>query len=504
MRHYLSFNYSSVWVDRWLPAWSLILILALSLIVARIPLSVAGIIIFGLILILVTYIYPLAGLGIALVAGPLGAFENVILGPLPIESGQLIFLLVVAIWLARSMVRHRISIQSSPVNLPLFVFILISSLTLLDTVSLASGIKELVKWVELGVAMLMVIDLSRQGRPDVDRRRRYGRANHLINGARPVLAILLIAGFSQAAIGIWQFGLRGDGPEHFMILDRFYRAFGTFMQPNPFGGFMGVSASLGIGTTIGLIIHFILNIRDGWLPGTRQWLWFAFVALCALATSLALLMSWSRGAWLGFAAGMTVLVIFLPRRRWIGIALLLVLIVVLVLALDLGIVPQTVAARFGDLGSDLQLSDVRREFVTIDNYALVERVAHWQAGLDMARHNLWEGVGFGNYDRTYVDYALLNWPIALGHAHNYYINLLAEVGVFGTAAYIILWLVIIVQNVRILRRLDWPHRGIALGLLAAWTAISVHHLVDKLYVNNMFIFFGVMLGLQQILDGSHD
>jgi len=44
----------------------------------------------------------------------------------------------------------------------------------------------------------------------------------------------------------------------------------------------------------------------------------------------------------------------------------------------------------------------------------------------------------------------------------------------------------------------------ALGLLAAWTAISVHHVVDKLYVNNMFIYFGVMLGLQQVLDKQND
>ena len=36
---------------------------------------------------------------------------------------------------------------------------------------------------------------------------------------RTVLAMLLLAGLSQAIIGIWQFGLRGDGPEHFEILE---------------------------------------------------------------------------------------------------------------------------------------------------------------------------------------------------------------------------------------------------------------------------------------------
>jgi hypothetical protein len=52
--------------------------------------------------------------------------------------------------------------------------------------------------------------------------------------------------------------------------------------------------------------------------------------------------------------------------------------------------------------------------------------------------------------------------------------------------------------------LDWHKRGLALGLLAAWTALSVHHLFDKLYVNNLYIFFGAMLGLQQVLAMTDD
>jgi O-antigen ligase len=122
----------------------------------------------------------------------------------------------------------------------------------------------------------------------------------------------------------------------------------------------------------------------------------------------------------------------------------------------------------------------------------------------MARENLLTGVGFGNYERAYAEYSLLNWPIALGHAHNYYINILAEVGVIGAMAYLLFWVVIFIQVIRILRHSEWPQRGMALGLVAAWTAISVHHATDKLYVNNMFIYFGVMLGLQQVLDIRSD
>ena len=110
------------------------------------------------------------------------------------------------------------------------------------------------------------------------------------------------------------------------------------------------------------------------------------------------------------------------------------------------------------------------------------------------------GVGFGNYAAAYPDYALINWPDPLGHAHNYYINLLAEVGILGLVAYLIFWLAVIWQSIQLLNRLDWPERGIVLGLIGVWTALAAHHLVDKLYVNNIYIHLGVLLGLLQLMD----
>jgi O-antigen ligase len=108
------------------------------------------------------------------------------------------------------------------------------------------------------------------------------------------------------------------------------------------------------------------------------------------------------------------------------------------------------------------------------------------------------GVGFGNYGAVYPTYALINWPDALGHAHNYYLNILAETGIIGLLAYAFLWGAIFVQTLRALRWQEWPLRGLLLGLLGVWTAITVHHLVDKLYVNNLYIHLGVLLGLLQL------
>ena len=170
----------------------------------------------------------------------------------------------------------------------------------------------------------------------------------------------------------------------------------------------------------------------------------------------------------------------------------------------LNLIPSALSSRLVSFSEDLQVGDVRGVFITVENYAVIERLAHWQAGADMARDSLLSGVGFGNYEPAYQDYALLNWPHPLGHAHNYYLNILAETGVIGALAYLAIWGVVFVQLIRLTSRLNWHQRGLALGLLAAWTALNVHHLFDKLYVNNLYIYFGAMLGLQQVLALTDD
>jgi O-antigen ligase len=201
---------------------------------------------------------------------------------------------------------------------------------------------------------------------------------------------------------------------------------------------------------------------------------------------------------------MATLVLFFPRQRWIGLLLLVLGGGVFLVGSQLGLIPASISGRISSFQEDLQFGDVRGVDINDANYAVLERLAHWQAAVEMAQDNLWSGVGFGNYEPAYGDYALINWPYPLGHAHNYYLTILAETGVPGLVVYLLVWGAIIWQAAGLVRRLDWPWRGIALGLLAVWVTLSVHHLVDKLYVNNLYIFLGAMLGLQQILEKKND
>lgn len=474
--------------------WPMLLALALGLALAFLPLgpTAAAFILCGVVVLV--FVEPLLGVALMLAAGPLGALENIVLGVTYLDSGQLLFLITVGAWLALGARRGRIVLPSTPFNLPLVLFSVFTALTLLQAPSLVFGVKELLKWLEIALIMIMVSDLV-VGRgwvqigPGED-------ADTLSLGLRWLLGAILFAGLTQALIGIWQFGLRAEGPEHFRILGGdFYRAYGTFEQPNPFGGFMAWMAALGLGALGGAAMAFW---RARSLKGRQLWWWIG-VALATFAAALALLFSWSRGAWLGFVAGAGMMLFFWPRRRRWGVVLISVAVGAFLLGWQLGLVPAPVTTRLGGFADDLRLGDVRGVDINDANYAVIERLAHWQAALEMARQELWLGVGFGNYEPAYAQYALINWPQPLGHAHNYYLNLLAETGLIGLGLYLLLWGTIFVQTIRLAESLPWPRRGIALGLLGVWTALSAHHLLDKLYVNNLYLHIGVMLGILNVL-----
>lgn len=473
----------------WQPAWFVLLALLVGGVLAVLPPAQSGPLLLRTAVLLLTLIEPMAGLFAALLTGPLGATETGLL-----DSGQFYLLFSLLAWLAHGLRQRRLVVPRTFLAVPLALFTGIAAITVVDASSYNFGLKELLKWGEMLAIMLLVVD-----------RVTLWQERRAKGGVKPIiwlLAALFAAGLSQAALGIYQFGLRGDGPEHFLVLDRFYRAYGTFNQPNPYGGFMNLTAVLGLGILFSYMPGLWHSVR------ARRFLWADWLPVLGVGSAtavalMAVIFSWSRGAWLSLGAAAAMLVLFWPRKVWHGALLLAVGAGLLLGGSQVGLVPTSVTERITSFSEDLRFGDVRGEDITDENYAVLERLAHWQAALGMAQDQPWLGVGFGNYEPAYADYALLNWPYPLGHAHNYYLNLLAETGIVGLLAYVGLWTAVFWQTIRVIRRSDGWRRGVALGLLGVWTALTVHHLVDKLYVNNIYIQLGALFGLLQLLDNEH-
>jgi len=459
-----------------------------ALMIARLPLIPLVVLVGGAAVVLVTLIEPLAGFALTLVAAPLAAYTSFMTGAVfrPLDTGQAMLGLALGSWLLRGLVRREIRLPIVPLFWPLIIFVGWAAASLLWAPSYEYAIPEVIKWIEIILVMLLVVEAR-------DRR-----------STAWVLGGLLVSGVFQGALGIWQYGLRGTGPKTFLISDHLYRAYGSFEQPNPYAGYIGMIWPVAAGLLVGQMSNSKFQVSN--LKGVlRPAAVILSLATCALLLVAALVFSWSRGAWMGALAAVVVMAAALPRRMWLGISGVALAVAVLLSANTIGALPAALRSRLIDFTQQVQVFDVRGVGINDANYAVLERLAHWQAAGEMIRYHPWTGVGFSNYEPVYPQYALMNWPIALGHAHNYYLNVTAELGIPGLLAYLLLWGMIVWQTVRALRRHSGWERGLALGLLGAWAHLSVHHLFDNLYVNNTHLLFGAMLGVLAVLNlGSGD
>jgi len=439
--------------------------------IALLPLPFALLLLLGLVLAIVFYLEPALCLLVVLCVAPLKALIETEAG-FALDVGQLGFAAFLGLWALRYVLDGKPPLKyDAALLVALLIFIFGASFSLWGAYSTATAVRELLKWAQILLLVLVVPNLPR--------------------GEWLIWGVVLSAAL-QALIGLWQFG-GGSGAAHLWILDyRFFRAFGTFGQPNPFGGFLGLVLPLALGSAGGLALQGLSTQKD------RRGNLLLAVLLAALAglILLGLLASWSRGAWLGFIGALGVLVWSFPRKPWQGALLISLGVLGVWFLLVVGVLPASLAERLTGFSADFSgFQDVRGAVISNDNFAVIERLAHWQSALEMARQNPWVGVGFGNYENAYAEFALINWRFALGHAHNYYLNLLAETGIIGLITYLVMWAMIAAQTWRSAAQADWQQRGVYLGLLGVWTHITIHHFIDKLYVNNIFLHVGVLFGL---------
>lgn len=493
--------------------------LAAGLLIAWLP-AWGGALFVGLVILAVaTLLEPLIGLTAAMFVGLLRAYLSAWAPQIPSQIAQAFVALALAAWLARGLARREIRLPSlvggrnAALLLALLVFLGAALLSLWDAVELSAyALPEFLKWAQVLLVFLLVRDcLTARRLPWL-------------------LGALLAIGLFQAGVGVWQFGVRGDAVDPFAMLGgrfsgwrpadwrqaweawiepfailggRFYRAYGTFEQPNVYGGYVGVTLAVAVGTAYGAAYKVRQSAEKGAGAALRSSAGLLLALAAILALGAALVMSWSRGAWLGFGAAACAMALALPRKtRW-GALLAAGLVVAVVGLHAAGLIPASITERMTGFVEDLRFEDVRGVSIVPANYAVLERLAHWQAALEMWRANFWTGVGFGCYEPAYADFALVNWPIALGHAHNYYLNTLAETGVIGLAAYLLLWGVVVWQTWQAVRRADGLVRGVAIGLLGAWVHLGVHNFLDNLYVNNVHLIIGALLGILAFVNDCH-
>jgi len=252
-----------------------------------------------------------------------------------------------------------------------------------------------------------------------------------------------------------------------------FGSLGGKMADTPFGDVNLNTVAYVVGPVSAMALGLAVGTRGG---RARILLWFA-VFFCALA----LVLTKSRGGWLGFGAAFLFL---MARRRSF---------MLLVSAAVVGL-----AVISTDFLRALLISRVGA--TTAYDPSLVGRLVLWDLAWRIGRANWLLGVGMENF--RYVK-QLFGFPMPLKaglafNAHNVYLEVFADLGVAGLAAFI--WL-LVSSFIRSLGAVRSDEAGdLGLGLGAGIVAYAAHGLVDCVFFQpGVFALFGLLVGLSMCL-----
>jgi O-antigen ligase len=271
------------------------------------------------------------------------------------------------------------------------------------------------------------------------------------------------------ASAAWQV-IAGLGPPSFESRG-LMRATGPFGHPNQLAIYLELTTPLMLG--LGIAMWQARPTVDLAILAKRLLpLW----AMSAGLGLVGLLLSQSRGGSVGMLVGIFVTIalsrVIVARygRELILVAMAGVLLFV--------------AASIHYVSTGAIASSARAVEVTAATFAVEERLAHWAAGVEMAVRNPLLGVGAGNFDLSFRE-ATTTWRfrIGRGHAHNSYLQMLAQAGVVGFGAYMILVSTVAFTIIDGIKRASEPFtRGIVIGVAGMSAALLAHAVFEYVHV----------------------
>lgn len=437
---------------------------------AVLPLPIVAALIVGLPFVALVLREPVFGLYGAVLSVPV---QELIALPAGLTVTQAVVALATGAWLLRVLAYpdRRLNLRF---QWPWVIFLSWQLLAVVTTpYSLAGSLQQWARWVAAWLAFVLTVATI------TDRRRAWG-----------LIAVLLAAPGLAALLGIEQF-LTASGPPSYLILGgRFARAAATFVKPNPFAGYLNMAwpIALVLATYFGA-----KRLRGGDRTTLLLTMLFAGIAGVLL---IGLFASYSRGGWIGAVVGALTLALLGGRRSAAIAGGVIVLGLLIGLLGVFSALPPVVVDRLGAITNNLRIFDAGAEPINDANFAVVERMAHWQAAWRMWQAYPVLGIGPGSFNAAYPEFFVGNWAISQGHAHNYYLHILAEAGPLGLGFYLLLIGTIFAQALR-LRRL---HRqtvwgALALGGCGIMLAVASHNVFENLHVLNLGIQLSGVWGL---------
>ncbi|MBN1232870.1 MAG: O-antigen ligase family protein [Candidatus Coatesbacteria bacterium] len=186
------------------------------------------------------------------------------------------------------------------------------------------------------------------------------------------------------------------------------RARATLYRPNSLGMFM-----------IFVLPFIIAGVREE--KGFR----FVFYAIALLSGITGLVLTFSRGAWLGFAGSIIFFFLFYRNNKYLKYILFASVILLLVIALTVPLLEAKIFSIF-----------------TTDSSSNTKRLFLWQAAIKAISLRPLTGYGAGTFPDVYKWFKPEGAELYAWYPHNIYLHILADLGIIGLLvfSFLVFWI----------------------------------------------------------------
>lgn len=271
------------------------------------------------------------------------------------------------------------------------------------------------------------------------------------------LMLFYVSMLLATAYGIFQFVFNLSGFEVGGYLNR-GRVYGTFENPN----YWGAAVNLIIFYPL---INFIENREERKL--------YNIVIFLALLVNL--ILSFTRGSWLGFGLGLIFLAI-IRYRKWL------------------------IALPFLGGGAML-LPFIRNRLISILQFkdTTLGRIKLWKTGWYMFKDHFWLGVGNGNFLTYYPEYIKKHPTLTVyktqATVHNSYLKMLAELGIFGGLVFTGIYGIMFYMIYSLLKKTK-RYKVVVLAFIGFWIAYLFQNFLNNLmFIPQLNVFVWIITAM---------
>ncbi len=211
-------------------------------------------------------------------------------------------------------------------------------------------------------------------------------------------------------------------------------------------------------------------------------------ASSAAVMGVCLIYTWSRGAWLGLVLAAFVFVILYNHY-------------ILPVLLPAGLLGITLLwDKLGGSGVFGNLITRFSSIITMSDTSSVYRMGIWRGAINVAKDNLFTGIGVGSeaFRTVYIRFAESGIETAV-HSHNLFLQILIETGIVGLAIFILAMVVCIKSGLEIVRRADkdsMREKAMCVASISALLAALLQGMTDYIWFNyRIFFFFWVIVAI---------